>query len=54
MKKLSELYKSIFKSLSIFCTCEEEEKLIARLAYIVNRGFIEISRLYEIRPESIS
>lgn len=54
MKRLSEIYKVIFKSFSTFCTCEDEEKLIARLAYIVNRGIIEFSRLYDVKPESIS
>lgn len=54
MAKLSETFNNLLSSFKMFCSSNEEEKLVARVQYIVERGFIEFKRLEDLRPETVS
>lgn len=54
MNQLSKAFASILDNFTPFCTNNDQELLIARVKYIVERGFIEFTRLEDLMPGTIS
>lgn len=53
MDKFSIKFSEMADCVKSFASCEEEEKDMERLKFILNRGFKEFHKLYELQPDSI-
>jgi hypothetical protein len=54
MKAYSNLFSELSDTLLPFCECAEQEKLVLRLKFILQRGFREFAKFYQINPDKIS
>ena len=48
MEKFSIKFSGMVDCVKSFASCEEEEKDMERLKFILNRGFREFHKLYEL------
>ena len=53
MKVFDGHFSRLIDSLYPFCTSNEDVKLIARLKYVMKRGFIEFSNIYDLDERSV-
>lgn len=54
MAGLSNAFVDLLSNFRPFCSSNEEEKLIARVKYIIERGFIEFTRLDDLQPGTVN
>ena len=53
MDKFSVKFSEMVDCVKSFASVEDEEKDMERLKFILNRGFREFQKLYELQPDSI-